>query len=103
MFTKLILNHFVFHDKLEKFLKKEEPSYDVESTREASEFVVFNRAWSYINQINPEEESVENAVLTFNKKLLSKAINSSLSYFESLEEYEKCAHIHKFQSILKKD
>ena len=103
MFTKLILNHFVFHDKLEKFLKKEEPSYDVESTREASEFVVFNRAWSYINQINPEEESVENAVLTFSKKLLSKAINSSLSYFESLEEYEKCAHIHKFQSILKKD
>ena len=29
MFTKLILNHMVFHQKLEKFLKKENPSYNV--------------------------------------------------------------------------
>jgi len=26
MFTKLILNHFVFHEKLKKFLDKEQPS-----------------------------------------------------------------------------
>ena len=47
MFTKLIVNHFVFHAKLEKFLKKEEPNYNAESTREASEFVVFNRAFNF--------------------------------------------------------
>ena len=38
MFVKLIQNHKIFHQKLEKFLKKEQPNYNVESTKEASEF-----------------------------------------------------------------
>jgi hypothetical protein len=101
MFTKLIVNHFIFHVKLEKFLKKEEPTYNVESTREASEFVVFNRAFNYLNQINPLDKEVTFAVLDFDNKILTKTLESALTYFEELEEYEKCAHIHKFQKILK--
>jgi hypothetical protein len=101
MFTKLIVNHFIFHAKLEKFLKKEEPTYNVESTREASEFVVFNRAFNYLNQINPLDKEVTFAVLDFDNKILTKTLESALIYFEELEEYEKCAHIHKFQKILK--
>ena len=101
MFTKLIVNHFVFHAKLEKFLKKEEPTYNVESTREASEFVVFNRAFNYLNQINPLDKEVTFAVLDFDSKILTKTLESALIYFENLEEYEKCAHIFKFQKILK--
>jgi len=58
MFTKLIVNHFVFHSKLEKFLKKEEPNYNVESTKEASEFVVYNRAFHYLAQLSPLDKSV---------------------------------------------
>ena len=34
-------------------------------------------------------------------KILSEALESALLYFEEVEEYEKCAHIHKFQKILK--
>jgi hypothetical protein len=101
MFTKLIVNHFVFHAKLEKFLKKEEPAYNVESTREASEYVVFNRAFYYLNQINPLDRDVTFTVLDFNNKILSEALESALLYFEEVEEYEKCAHIYKFQKILK--
>lgn len=101
MFTKLIVNHFVFHAKLEKFLKKEEPSYNVQSTKKASEFVVFNRAFSYLNQINPLDKEVTFAVLDFDAKILNKTLESALIYFENLEEYEKCAHIYKFQKILK--
>ena len=44
MFVKLVQNHKVFHIKLEKFLKKEQPNYNVESTKESSEFTVYNRA-----------------------------------------------------------
>ena len=101
MFTKLIVNHFVFHYKLEKFLKQEEPSYSVENTREASEFVVFNRAWSYIKQIDLNKKESIFTVLDFNPKLLNKTLESALIYFENSEEYEKCAHIFKFQQILK--
>jgi transcription antitermination factor NusG len=38
MFTKLILNHQVFHTKLEKFLKEEEPSYQVNSKKKRFSF-----------------------------------------------------------------
>ena len=52
MFVKLIQNHEIFHKKLSKFLKQEQPDYNVESTKEASEYTVYYRAWSYIKNID---------------------------------------------------
>lgn len=101
MFTKLILNHQVFHEKLEKFLKKEEPEYDVESTKESSEFVVYNRAWYYLNQVNPVKKEDILSILDFNPKLLNTALENALIYFENSEEYLRCAHIFKIQQILR--
>ena len=101
MFTKLILNHFVFHAKLEKFLQQEEPSYNIQSTKEASSFVVFNRAWHYLKQVNPNDKETVFTILEFNPNSLNKALDSALQYFEDIEEYEKCAHIFKIKTILK--
>ena len=84
MFTKLIVNHFTFHTKLEKFLKEEEPSYNVESTREASEFVVFNRAWSYISKIDLEIKLILGYLqsnLTHCKRYQSRSCGGSYSRF----------------------
>ena len=50
MFTKLISNHHIFHQKLAKFLKKEGSQVNVEDTKRASEFTVYNRAWHYLKQ-----------------------------------------------------
>ena len=101
MFVKLIQNHEVFHRKLEKFLKKEQPNYNVESTKEASEFTVYNRAWSYIKNISINDEDDLNAIINFEPKALLKVLVSSIVFFESYEEYEKCAHLHKIQKIVK--
>ena len=101
MFTKLIVNHFVFHHKLEKFLQKEQPTYNSESTRDASSFVIFNRAWGYLNQINLDNKNDRFAILDFDPKILDKTLKSALLYFQDQEEYEKCAHIFKIQSLLK--
>ena len=101
MFTKLILNHFVFHQKLQKFLEKEEPTYNVDSTREAAEFTIFNRSWSYIKKIDIDKESHIEAILNFNPKIFNKALQNAIWYFESQEEYEKCAHLYKIQKLVK--
>lgn len=101
MFTKLILNHHIFHSKLEKFLKQEEPTYDVKSTKESSEFVVYNRAWFYLNQVDISQKEDIFAILDFNPNTLNNALESALLYFEDKEEYLKCAHIFKIQQILK--
>ena len=101
MFVKLIQNHEVFHKKLEKFLKKEQPDYNVESTKEASEFTVYNRAWGYIKQIDIDNSDHINAIINFDNKIFYKVLNSSVKFFESYEEYEKCAHLHTLQKLVK--
>ncbi|MDB0070789.1 hypothetical protein N9E82_00290 [bacterium] len=101
MFVKLIQNHEVFHKKLEKFLKKEQPNYNVESTKEASEFTVYNRAWSYIKNIDINSEEDLNAIINFEHKALLKVLSSSITFFEVYEEYEKCAHLHEIQKTVK--
>ena len=101
MFVKLIQNHEVFHKKLEKFLKKEQPNYNVESTKEASEFTVYNRAWSYIKNIDINSKEDLNAIINFEHKALLKVLSSSITFFEVYEEYEKCAHLHKIQKTVK--
>jgi hypothetical protein len=101
MFVKLIQNHEIFHKKLEKFLKKEQPDYNVESTKEASEFTVYNRAWGYITNINVEDKEDLDAIVNFEHKVLLKILSNSISFFEIYEEYEKCAHLYKIQKVIK--
>lgn len=102
MFVKLIQNHHVFHLKLEKFLKKEQPNYNVESTKEASEFTVYNRAWSYIQNINLDKHDDVNAIINFDSKVFYRALNEAIFHFQQYEEYEKCAHLHNIQEVVKR-
>ena len=101
MFVKLIQNHEVFHKKLEKFLKQEQPNYNVESTKEASEFTVYNRAWSYIKNISINNDDDLNAIINFDPKVFYKTLEGAVNFFESYEEYEKCAHLHKIKELVK--
>ena len=101
MFTKLILNHFVFQEKLKKFLKTEEPAYSIENIKEAANYTVFNKAWEYIREIDIENKDHINALIGFNPIVFNKALTSAIDYFQEGEEYEKCAHIFKIQEIVK--
>jgi hypothetical protein len=101
MFVKLIQNHEIFHKKLEKFLKQEQPDYNVESTKEASEFTVYYRAWSYIKQIDINNSDHINAIINFDPKVFYKILKSAVKFFENYEEYEKCAHIYKIKELVK--
>ena len=101
MFTKLILNHYVFQEKLKKFLKTEEPAYSIENTKEAANYTVFNKAWEYIREIDIENKDHINALIGFNPIVFNKALTSAIVYFQDGEEYEKCAHIFKIQEIIK--
>ena len=102
MFVKLIQNHEVFHKKLEKFLKQEQPDYNVESTKEASEYTVYYRAWSYIKNIDIDNSDHINAIVNFDPKIFYKTLDGAVNFFEEYEEYEKCARLHKIKEIVKK-
>ena len=99
MFTKMIYNHDVFHQKLKKFFDKEKIPLNVNETKEASSFTVFNRAWSYIEKINLEDKATFEAVWEFKSEPLLKALNQAIAYFESTEQYERCAKLLEIKKL----
>jgi len=104
MFTKLIANHEIFHHKLTLFMQKENAEYDASESKSASEFVVYNRAWFYINQLDLNDRNHLEAIIDFKKKPFLGALKSSISFFqrEDIEQYEKCAFLHKIEKIKEK-
>lgn len=101
MFTKLIVNHNVFHQKLEKFLKAEKPNYDVDDARRASEFTVFNRAWHYIKEIDLKDRNHLEAIMDFKAKPFIQSLNEALDYFQrpDVEQYERCAKLLEIKNF----
>ena len=100
MFTKLIINHIIFHQKLNKFLKKESSLViDPDETERASAFAIFNRAWFYINKINLDDELDLEAIVKFKNNPFIDTLNEAIKYFEGEEEYEKCAKLLKIKKI----
>ncbi len=102
MFTKLIQNHEVFHKKLSQFLSKESPNYNVEHTKEASTFTVYNRAWFYINQIDLNNQNHLTAVLDFKDEPFSSILGKALQYFEDTEQYERCSKLLILKKLKRK-
>lgn len=101
MFTKLIINHNVFHLKLEKFLKAEKPDYDVEEARRASEYTVFNKAWFYISKIDLEDRNHLEAIMDFKTKPFMQSLDQAIEYFQKphVEQYERCAKLLKIKTF----
>lgn len=102
MFTKLIQNHEVFHKKLSQFLSKESPNYDIEQTKEASTFTVYNRAWFYIDQIDLTNKNHLTAVLDFKVEPFFSILGKALQYFEDTEQYERCAKLLILKKLKRK-
>tara|TARA_Y100000361_G_scaffold3997_1_gene3432 strand:+ start:1951 stop:2409 length:459 start_codon:yes stop_codon:yes gene_type:complete len=103
MFTKLISNHHIFHEKLAKFLKREKSQVNIEETKRASEFTVFNRAWYYLNQINMQDQTHLEALMDFKAEPLLTSIDDAITYFSDpeVEEYEKCAKLLEIKTFKK--
>ena len=99
MYVKLIYNHDVFHSKLKNFYKKEKVPFDIEQTKEASSFVVFNRAWSYISKINMKQPEDLEAIINYKQDTLLSTLTKGIEYFESSEQYERCAKLLKIKTF----
>lgn len=101
MFIKLIHNNIVFNQKLKQFFKQVDKEFDEEVTKKSSEFTVFNRAWYYIKGVDIDQDNHLYAAVKQDTKLLLEALELSIKFFEEREEYEKCAHIHKIEKVVK--
>ena len=98
MFKKLIHNHKIFNVKVMSFFSKmDEDELDLYDVETAGEFVVYNRAWFWINKIDISDRICQEALVHYADTYLETYLKFSISYWEETEEFEKCA---KLKSIL---
>ena len=93
MYKKLVLNHLNFNKKVVQFFKESNHELDVVDMENAGEFVVYNRAWYYIQNVDINVEEHVLAIEKYQDEYLDTSLKLGIHFFEEHEEYEKCAHL----------
>jgi hypothetical protein len=102
MFKKLIQNHKLFNKEIIGFFSILDQELDIEDVEQAGEFVVYNKAFSWIEKIDINNKLHQSSILKFTDNTFLSYLKSSILYFEKFEEYEKCAHLKNIQNIVEK-
>ena len=84
-----------------KFFNKLDEGLNTLDVDKAGEYVVFNRAWEYIQKVDPDNLVAQEALLRFADIHLKLALELSINYFQEHEEYEKCSHLKKNLEFVK--
>ena len=102
MFQKIIINHLTFQKKLVKMFKNSDPELgEFGDLEEAGEHMAFYRGWDYIKSVDLEKEVWKDSVRIQLEDNFNEALDMSIKFFESIEEYEKCAFLIKIQKFFK--
>ena len=101
MYNKIILNHVSFAKRIKKFLEDINHPLDESDVKDAGEYMVYHRAWSYISNIDINDKSHELHINKYKDKSLIITLSSGIKFFEKFEDYEKCAFLKNILDILK--
>ena len=97
MYKKLILNHLNFNTKVLNFFKQSNQEFDVDDIKEAGEYVVFNRAWSYISNVNIKNKGYIDALKHYSDEQFHATLDMGIEFFQKDELYERCAFLLKIK------
>lgn len=100
-FNKLITNHLFFKKYTAKMFKNMSPDGDIETLERAGEYLMFNRAWEYIKDLNVYNSFHMECLKTKSDDVLYNSLEAAIRFFEDLEEYEKCALLKEIQDKVK--
>jgi hypothetical protein len=103
MFHKLIMNGHLFSKQVTKFLSKSDPELDIKGIDQAGEYMMYTRAWYWIEQVQIRKKVWKDALKQYANEEFLTSCRLSISYFEGTEEYEKCAHLKKISDFVEKN
>tara|TARA_R110001606_G_scaffold25486_2_gene82859 strand:- start:686 stop:1153 length:468 start_codon:yes stop_codon:yes gene_type:complete len=95
MYKKLISNHVNFNTKVLNFFKSTNQEFDINDVKEAGEYVVFNRAWSYISNVNIKNKGYIDAIKHYSDDNFHTSLDMGIAHFQKEELYERCALLLK--------
>jgi hypothetical protein len=102
MFVKMIMNGNIFKKQVVKFFAKSDPELDMKGMDEAGEYMMYTRAYFWIQECKVRNKEWKLALQNNSGENLLCAVKLSIHYFESTEEFEKCAHLKKIQDFIEK-
>lgn len=102
MYKKLVLNHINFNKKVLQMFSKMNGEFDIQDVKEAGEHITYNKAWSYIKNIDINIDEHIDAIQYYTDEYLQTSLELGISFFIETEEYEKCAQLNKILEISKK-
>ena len=97
MYKKLILNHLNFNTKVLNFFKQSNQEFDINDIKEAGEYVVYNRAWSYISNVDIKNKGYIDALKHYSDDEFYASLDMGIEFFQQDELYERCAFLLKIK------
>jgi hypothetical protein len=93
-----VINNYTFFTKLnKKNFSKIDPSIKIEEIEKISDSLLYDKAWNYIKNIKLDNIlHLDSLKVKTDDKLISSLVETII-YFESIEEYEKCAFLKKIE------
>jgi len=103
MFHKLIMNGTVFKKQILKFFFKSDPGLDNDGIDDAGEYMMYTRAYYWVQDCKVKSKFWNSALKEYADEEFLCSVKLSIHYFESIEDYEKCAHLKKIQDFVEKN
>ena len=97
MFVKLIVNGTIFRKQLSNMFEGKNKI----NIGDAGEFIMYNRAWYWIKDFSLKDEDWVDSVKHYEEEEIIRACELTISYFENLEEYEKCSLLLSIKNLIK--
>jgi len=99
MFKRMIVNYETFAKQLIQFFKSSEPSLDVDEIEKASSYMVYDKAYNHLAKLDLTNRTHLDSLQLYSDETFSFVLNKALTYFESIEEYEKCLFLKQIQDL----
>jgi hypothetical protein len=100
-FNKIISNHLFFKTYTVKIFKDVSPDSNLEMLELAGEYLMFEKAWNYIKNLNINNPFHIDCLKTKSDETLLNSLEKTLQFFEHIEEYEKCILLKELQNKVK--
>ena len=103
MFRKIIINHFLYRNRVIDMFKNVKHSLDIFELEEAGEMITYDRGWDFISHCDLENKKWRECLEINNTEELKTSLELSINHFQGTEEYEKCACLKKILDFLERD
>jgi hypothetical protein len=101
MFTRIILNYTNSKSAHLMLFKTIFPDLDINDISNAGEYIIYTKSYVFLKRLNIECELDLQVIQNNTNSEFLTALESSLSYYEKYEEYEKCSFILSIINIIK--